>query len=234
MKHSLRHAAALALLLLASCGLIIKQSTTRAEAAADRAERSATMAEQSADQASKSSARALIAADQAEEATRRANDAVSRLESPSIVHGELLMKQTEGSPLRWCLMGPPGIQASPMGSVSVDWHAPRSRFWVGEIFDTQGECHESLRDARRFYLRGRRTWRARHLHDGGKVFQRAFSSDWILRHRIGDSWVDESSGTTNKRDAERLLARKVYEDSRYVPFTPFCAACANAGDDDEE
>lgn len=151
MKHSVRHAAALALLLLASCGPSIKQSTTHAEAAADRAERSATLAEQSADQASKSSARALIVADQAEEAVRRANDTVSRLETPTVVHGDLLVKPTEGSPLRWCLMGPPGIQASPMGSVSVDWHAPPSRFWVREIFDSKSDCHDALQKSHRLF-----------------------------------------------------------------------------------
>ena len=56
----------------------------------------------------------------------------------------------------------------------------------------------------------------------------------MLRYRVGNSWLVEDSGTTNKRDAERLLARKVYEASRYVPFRPFCAACANEGEDEEE
>ena len=48
-RMKLRHAAALAFLLLASCTPSIEQSTTRAEAAANRAERSTTIAEQSAD-----------------------------------------------------------------------------------------------------------------------------------------------------------------------------------------
>lgn len=146
-----RHAAALALLLLASCGPSIKQSTTRVEAAADRAERSSTLAEQSADQAFKASVRALVAADQAEGSVRRANDAVSRLETPTVVYGDLLVKPTEGSPLRWCFMGPPGVQSSPMGFVSTDWHAPRSRFWVREIFDSKSDCHDALRKSRRLF-----------------------------------------------------------------------------------
>jgi hypothetical protein len=151
MNH--RRAAALALLLVASCGPSIKQSTTRAEAAAERAERSATLAEQSADQAFKASIRALIAADQIEKDARRADDAVTRLETPTVVHGDLLVKPTEGSPLRWCIMGPPGIQGSPMGSVSTDWHAPRSRFWVGEIFDSKSDCHDALEESHRRFGR---------------------------------------------------------------------------------
>ena len=78
---------ALALLLLASCTPSIKQSTIRAEAAADRAERSATLAEESADQAFKASVRALIAADQSEKDAKRANDAASRLDSPIVRRG---------------------------------------------------------------------------------------------------------------------------------------------------
>ena len=84
---NLRHAAALALLLLASCGPSIKQSTTRAEAAANRAERSAMLAEQSADQAFKASVRALEVPDQAEKDAKRANDAASRLDSPIVRRG---------------------------------------------------------------------------------------------------------------------------------------------------
>ena len=81
---NLRRAAAVALVLLASCGPSIKQSTTRAEAAA---ERSATLAEQSADQAVNASVRALIAADQSEKDAKRASDAVSRLDSPIVRRG---------------------------------------------------------------------------------------------------------------------------------------------------
>jgi hypothetical protein len=150
---NLRHAAALAFLLVASCGPTIKQSTTRAEAAAERAELSATLAEQSADQAFKASVRALIVADQIEKDARRADDAVSRLETPTVVHGDLLVKPTERSPLRWCLMGPPGVQGSAMGSVSVDWHAPRSKFWVGEIFDSKSDCHDALQKSHRLFAR---------------------------------------------------------------------------------
>lgn len=148
---NLRHPAALAFLLVASCGPSIKQSTTRAEAAAERAELSATLAEQSADQAFKASVRALIVADQIEKDAKRADDAVSRLETPTVVHGDLLVKSTERSPLRWCLMGPPGVQGSAMGSVSVDWYAPRSRFWVREIFDSKSDCHDALRKSRRLF-----------------------------------------------------------------------------------
>ena len=33
---------------------------------------------------------------------------------------------------------------------------------------------------------------------GGKVFKRAGSTKWQLRYLVGDRWVDESSGTTDK------------------------------------
>jgi hypothetical protein len=153
MRIRVRYAAALLFPLLASCAPSIEQSTTRAEAAANRAERSATLAEQSADQAFKASVRALMAAGQIEKNARRADDAVSRLDSPTVVHGELLVKPAEGSLLRWCLMAPPGVQSSPMGSVTVDWHAPRSEFWVGEIFDSKSDCREELRKSDRQLVR---------------------------------------------------------------------------------
>ena len=149
----LRYTVPLALLMLVSCTPSIKQSTTRAEAAADRAKRSATIAEQSADQASKASARALIAADQAVEAVRRANDAVARVGSEPLhgfVPGELLEKPTEGSLLRWCLMGPPDVVPSDM--TIIDVHAPRSRFWVSEIFDSKSDCHDGLRKYHREFV----------------------------------------------------------------------------------
>jgi hypothetical protein len=153
----LRYAVALALLLLASCTPSIEQSTTRAEASADRAERSATIAEQSADQAFKASVRALTSADQTENDARRSEIAVSRMEAGTVKHGDLLVKPTEGSPSYWCLMGPPIFQGSPMGSETVGWHAPRSEFWVGEIFDSESDCHDALRKSRRrfAYIMGR-------------------------------------------------------------------------------
>jgi hypothetical protein len=150
----LRYVTALPLLLLASCTPSIKQSTIRAEAAADRAKRSATLAEQSADQALKASARALIAADQAQDAVRRANDAVARVGSEPLhgfVPGELLEKPTEGSLLRWCLMGPPDVVPSDM--TIIDVHAPRSKFWVYEIFDSKSDCHGGLRKYHRLFVR---------------------------------------------------------------------------------
>src|SRR5271154_3792657 len=48
---------------------------------------------------------------------------------------------------------------------------------------------------------------------GGKVFKRKNSSKWQLRYLVGDRWVDESSGKTDKREAERWLAFKVYQAS---------------------
>ena len=151
MRIRFRYAGALAFLMLASCTPSIEQSTTRAETAANRAERSATLAEQSANQAFKASVRALMAADQIEKDARRADDAVSRMEAGTVKHGDLLVKPTEGSPLYWCLMGLPIIQGSPMGSESIDWHAPRSRFWVGEIFDSKSDCHDALRKSHRLF-----------------------------------------------------------------------------------
>jgi hypothetical protein len=93
-----RNAAALALLLLASCEPSIKQSTTRAEAAADRTERSATLAEQSADQASKASARVSITAVEANKYGRRADDAMSRLETPTVKRRRLAQRIATDDP----------------------------------------------------------------------------------------------------------------------------------------
>ena len=152
-RMPLHHTAVLALVLCISCEPTIKTSTDRAGAAAAHAEQSATQAQQVADQAFKASVRALIVADQAESDSRRANDAVSRLEAPSIVHGDLLVEPSGGSPVRWCLMGPPIEQGSPMGSQSIDFHAPRSRFWVGDIFDSKSECHDALRKFHRQFVR---------------------------------------------------------------------------------
>ena len=153
MRIRLRHAPTLALLLLASCTPSIEQSTTRAETAANRAERSATLAEQSANQAFKASVRALEIADQAEKAASQSGDAVSRMEAGTVKHGDLLVKPTEGSPLYWCLMGPPIIQGSPMGSETVGWHVPGSEFWVGEIFDSKSDCRYELRKSHRLFMR---------------------------------------------------------------------------------
>jgi hypothetical protein len=143
---------ALALLLLASCAPSIDQSTSRAEAAAARAERSATIAEQSADQASKASARVSVVADDAEDDSRRANDAASRMEHAQVASGELLVKPTQGSLRRWCLVAPPIVQGSPGGVESVDFYAPRSRFWVATIFDSNSDCHDWLRKIHRQFV----------------------------------------------------------------------------------
>lgn len=149
----LRYAAALALLAFTSCGPTIQQSTTRAEIAAARAERSADHAEQAATQAWRASVRVERLADQADEHVRRANDAESRLEAPTIAHGDLMVSPTVGLPTRWCLMGPPILQGCPDCSESVEWHAPRSRFWVGEIFDSKRDCHTALQKFHRHFLR---------------------------------------------------------------------------------
>ena len=149
----LRHAATLALLLLASCGPTIKKSTNRAEAGADRTELSATRAQQAADQAFDASVRALKAEDQADKDARRASDAVRRLEVPRVAHGELLVVPTAGSPMRWCLMGPPIAQGCPDCSESVEWHAPLSTFWVGEIFDSKSDCQGAVRKFHSQFLR---------------------------------------------------------------------------------
>lgn len=45
---------------------------------------------------------------------------------------------------------------------------------------------------------------------GGSVFKRARSAYWQLKFQVGDGWRYESSGTTDRREAERLLAHKVY------------------------
>lgn len=48
---------------------------------------------------------------------------------------------------------------------------------------------------------------------GGSVFKRTGSAYWQLKFLVGDRWVYESSGTTDKRAAQRLLAFKVYQAS---------------------
>jgi hypothetical protein len=156
MRIRLRHAPTLALLLLASCTPSIEQSTTRAEAAADRAKRSATIAEQSADQAFKTSVRALITADQADKDYQRAGDVVTRLEGGSVAHGDLLVKPTEGSPPFWCLMDPPIAQGCPDCSATVNWDAPRSDFEVDEIFDSKSDCRDELQKFHRDLVRDER------------------------------------------------------------------------------
>ena len=155
-RMKLRYTSALAFLLLSSCTPSIEQSTTRAEAAAGRAKRSATLAEQSADQASKASARVSVAAERAEEDVRRTNDAATRVVPlHGFVPGELLVKPTEGSRIRWCLMFPP--PEIPSDKEVLDIHAPRSKFWVSEIFDSKSDCHDLLGQIHRQFVR-----------DGGK------------------------------------------------------------------
>jgi integrase len=49
---------------------------------------------------------------------------------------------------------------------------------------------------------------------GGRVFKRGRSPYWQIRYLAGDGkWRDESSHTRQKRDAEALLAEKVYQAS---------------------
>jgi len=78
-----RHAAALALVMLAGCGpdtTIVNTATQRAEASAKRAETSAAKAESAANQAAKSANEADAAANVASDAVRRANDVEARME----------------------------------------------------------------------------------------------------------------------------------------------------------
>lgn len=165
----LRHAAALALLLLASCTLTVQESTARAEAAAARAELAATRAERAADQALNVSVQASKTADEAERDVRRANASINRLEAPHMPYCELLLKPTRRLRPYWCLMGPPVIGG--FDSESIDWYAPRSRFCVSNIFDTERECHDSLRDSPRFYQKERRDYRAHHPHEKYVAFR---------------------------------------------------------------
>jgi hypothetical protein len=89
----LRHAAALALLLLASCapntGAITK-ATSQAENAAKRAELSATDAEQASTRAFEGATQAAKIADDAETDAQRANNSVARMEfvRPPFVEGD--------------------------------------------------------------------------------------------------------------------------------------------------
>jgi hypothetical protein len=50
-------------------------------------------------------------------------------------------------------MDPPIRQTSPMGAEFIDFYAPRSEFWVDEIFDSKSECHEALRKFHREFER---------------------------------------------------------------------------------
>ena len=78
-----RHAAALGLVLLASCApdmVTIDAATKRSEAAANRAEKSAEIADLAASRAFDASVRALGFAEAAEKNKKRAEDSVSRME----------------------------------------------------------------------------------------------------------------------------------------------------------
>src|SRR5260221_5555419 len=44
----------------------------------------------------------------------------------------------------------------------------------------------------------------------GSVFKRARSKLWQLKYPVGDTWRYESSGTTDKPTANRLLAQRIY------------------------
>ncbi len=81
-RMDLRHAAALALLILASCGpdiATIDRATRRAELAASRAEISAAKSESASQAAAAAAARAETASNVAEDSARRANDVISRM-----------------------------------------------------------------------------------------------------------------------------------------------------------
>jgi len=56
--------------------------------------------------------------------------------------------------------------------------------------------------------------RAMRLHAvGGSVFKRDGSPFWQLKYRLEGKWRYETSGTSNRREAERMLASRVYEAS---------------------
>lgn len=88
-----RHAAALALVLLASCApdmVTIEAATKRSEAAATRAEESAETADLAASHSYEASVRALGLAEAAERSKKRAEDSVTRMEyfDPKLVPGD--------------------------------------------------------------------------------------------------------------------------------------------------
>ena len=79
-----RHAAALALVMLAGCTpdiAAINVATERSEAAANRAEKSAERTDRSASQAFDTSVRVLELEDSAEQSRKGAQDSVSRMEA---------------------------------------------------------------------------------------------------------------------------------------------------------
>src|SRR5271170_5692653 len=48
---------------------------------------------------------------------------------------------------------------------------------------------------------------------GGSVFQRPRSRFWQIKYQVNGKWRYETTGIEDRRDAERLLAFKVYEAS---------------------
>jgi hypothetical protein len=161
-KRFLCFGAELAVLLLASCTPSTRGPTARAEAAVARAEIAATQAEHSADQARDAANQVSKAADEADSDVRRANDAVSRFEGPRGSPCELAEKPTPGSRRDWCLMVPP-VRSFELEI--IDWRAPRSKYCVKEIFDTERECHASLIELRRPLLKERHEYNAFHRNE---------------------------------------------------------------------
>lgn len=65
-------------------------------------------------------------------------------------------------------------------------------------------------DARRLHSELAELRELRRQRAGGAVFKRARSGYWQLKFRVGDRWLYQSSGTTDKREALPQLAFKVY------------------------
>jgi len=69
------------------------------------------------------------------------------------------------------------------------------------------------RDARRIMADLEELRAVRLKASGGSVYKRTRSPYWQIKYRVGSKWVQESAVTDSRREAERLLAFKVYETS---------------------
>lgn len=149
------HAAAVALVLLASCAphkAAIDAATQRAEAAAKRAEKSAEIAGRAASQSVDASVRALKFAEAAEHSRQRAADSVSRMAYDPVpaVYGIQDATSPSTKPhhavallVGWYLMVPYMKGGAP------DSAAPLSQWKINSRCDTAKECEdaaEKLRD----------------------------------------------------------------------------------------
>jgi integrase len=101
-------------------------------------------------------------------------------------------------------------------SVSNHNYPDRSTSSCDPCEGVKDDCfHVEGKHARRFYADLNELRQHRLKAAGGKIFKRARSPYWQLRYLVNGKLRDESTQIPlkNRRDAERLLAHKVYEAS---------------------